>query len=141
MVVGMFYLTGHGASQDYKKAVHYFELAAKQGFAAAQSSLGLMYYNGNGVPQNYKKRVHYYELAAKQGVAQAHYGLVGVYALGQAVPQDVVKAYAHAIIAYALDSSKSKNKEILESKLTPSQKEKAQELAEKMWEELQKGVK
>lgn len=38
--------------QDYAKAVEWYEKAAAQGHAAAQSNLGVMYVNGRGVRQN-----------------------------------------------------------------------------------------
>ncbi|MFI3272847.1 MAG: hypothetical protein R3Y11_12235 [Pseudomonadota bacterium] len=52
--------------------------------------------------------------------------------------QNDAQAYAHAIIAYALNPEFNKLKDILEPKLTPAQKEKAQEIAAKIWEKLPK---
>jgi TPR repeat protein len=34
------YLAGYGVTQNYKKALHYFNLAAEQGSAEAQFHLG-----------------------------------------------------------------------------------------------------
>lgn len=137
-LLGNYYADGNGVEQDDKKAVYYWELAAKQGYSEAQYNLGVTYSLGKGVPQDYKKAVYYWELAAEQGLAGAQYNLGIIYSNGHGVPQDDVKAYAHALIGAALDSSLKELKELLESDLTPSQREQVQALATKMWEELPK---
>lgn len=111
---------------------------AEQGNPYAQLLLALRYDNGQGVPQDYKKAIYYATLAANQGYAEAQFNLGVMYANGQGVPQNYTQAYAHAIIAYALDPTQHKLKDILESELTPAQKEKGQEIAAKIWEKLPK---
>ena len=46
------YENGTGVSQDYVKAVEWYQKAANQGNAIAQYNLGLMYDNSKGVRQN-----------------------------------------------------------------------------------------
>ena len=47
------YYNGLGVEKDYQKAKEWYEKAAAQGNARAQTNLGDMYYNGEGVSQNY----------------------------------------------------------------------------------------
>ena len=56
---------------DYTNAVKYFQQAAEQGYAQAQSNLGVCYENGQGVPQSYTEAVEWIKKAAKQGYALA----------------------------------------------------------------------
>lgn len=41
--------------QSYERAAEYYEAAARQGLADAQSNLGALYYNGDGVEQSNEK--------------------------------------------------------------------------------------
>ena len=66
-LVGAMYNGGQGVPQDYKTAVKWYRLSAKQGFASAQYNLGNKYREGQGVPQDYKTAVKWYKLSAKQG--------------------------------------------------------------------------
>ena len=50
--LGITYLLGIGADQDYVKALEWYEKAANQGYAQAQFNLGVIYYHGEGVRQN-----------------------------------------------------------------------------------------
>ena len=50
--------------KDYKEAIKWFRLSAKQGLAKAQLKLGVMYHNGQGVPQDYKEAVKWWKLSA-----------------------------------------------------------------------------
>ena len=52
------YEFGHGVPQDYVKAALWYQKAADQGNADAQSFLGQMYEDGKGVPQDYVKAQH-----------------------------------------------------------------------------------
>lgn len=67
------------AEQNYQKgveaykarknaeAVSFFQKAANQGHAKAQTLLGACYYDGEGVAQNKQKAVEWYQRAAEQG--------------------------------------------------------------------------
>jgi TPR repeat protein len=79
---------GEGVPQDSKKADHWYQKAADQGFASAQFNLGWCYANGQGVPQDYSQAVRWYQKAAGQGHAQAQFNLGGCYENGQGVPRN-----------------------------------------------------
>ena len=136
--LGEMYHYGKGVPQDYKTAVKWYTLAAEQGDADARDSLGWMYQRGQGVPQDYKTAVKWYTLAAKQGNAGAQHNLGLMYHNGQGVLQDYV--YAHMwfnIAASSGDTSDwstpasfaSRNRDKVAKKMTPTQIEKAQDLA------------
>ena len=58
-------------NEYYKKAIEWYEKAAIQGYASAQSNLGAMYQNGQGVKQDYLKAKEWFEKAAAQGHVEA----------------------------------------------------------------------
>ena len=57
--------------QDAGEAVHWWRLAADQGYAIAQYNLGVMYADGRGVPQDYVAAHMWANLAAAQGEENA----------------------------------------------------------------------
>ena len=118
-------------SGDFATALREFTPLAEQGNAGAQSSLGFMYEKGQGVPQDYKTAVKWYTLAAKQGYAGAQFGLGHMYKEGRGVPRDYVRAHMWFNIAASSGESEdaSKNRDIVAGVMTPSQIEKAQDLA------------
>jgi TPR repeat protein len=132
LYLGLMYDNGQGVTQDYKEAMKWYTLAAEQGIASAQYNLGLMYDNGQGVIQDYKEAMKWYTLAAEQGHASAQTNLGFMYGNGQGVTQD----YSQAHKWYNLGGSNgselgAKNRDIIAKKMTPSQIEKAQDLARK----------
>jgi uncharacterized Zn-finger protein len=87
--LGQLYESGRrGVPQDYAAARRWYEFAAAQDHAWAQSQLGHLYADGRGVPQDFKKARQWWEQAATQGVSQAQYNLGQLYANGRGVPQD-----------------------------------------------------
>ena len=89
-----------------------------------------MYEEGKGVPENDKTAVKWYALAAEQGNADAQVNLGFMYATGQGVVQDNV--YAHmwwSIAALSGDKDAIENRDEVAGEMTPSQLEKAQDLA------------
>ena len=70
------YADGRGVPEDAREAVHWYRLAAEQGFAAAQFNLGVMYTRGRGVPEDAREAVRWYRLAAEQGHAGAQAALL-----------------------------------------------------------------
>ena len=89
-----------------------------------------MYDNGQGVPQDDKEALRLYRLSAEQGDAKAQLNLGFMYYHGQGVPQDYVLAH----MWWSISGSKGNkdavtNRNVVEKKMTPSQLEKAQELA------------
>jgi len=117
-------------SGDYATALREWTPLAEQGNAVVQGNLGWMYEKGHGVPQDYKTAVKWYKLAAEQGDTGAQVNLGKIYAKGQGVIQDNV--YAHMwfnIAASSGNKTASKNRDITAKRMTPSQLEKAQDLA------------
>ena len=128
--LGVRYYNGQGVQRNYKEAVRWYRLSAEQGHAKAQSNLGVMYDNGQGVPQDYQEAVKWYRLSAEQGYAGAQFNLGLMYGNGQGVPQDYVLAYMWWNIAGSNGYKDAvTNRNFLENKMSPSQIEKAQELA------------
>ena len=132
-MMGVFFYNGtEGAQKNKKEAVAWYNKAAKQGHVNAQFNLGLCYDIGDGVIENDKKAVYWYNKAAKQGHAKAQNNLAGMYALGEGVKKDNIKAYAFYL--NAKHNGYKVPKKIIDSlNLTHSQKEKGQELAEKLF--------
>ena len=129
--LGQMYRKGDGVPQDYKTAGKWFALAAKQGDASAQFNLGWMYDNGLGVPQDNKTALKWYRLAADQGNADAQYRLGMMYVTGKSVQKDYIRAHMWWSLAASSEESKtaSKNRDLIAKEMTPSQLEKAQDLA------------
>ena len=80
--------------------------------------------------QDYKEAVRLYRLSAEQGFAGAQYNLGVMYGKGLGVPQD----YALAHMWFNLSGSNGnkgavENRDIMQKMVTPSQIEKAQDMA------------
>ena len=89
-----------------------------------------MYYKGQGVTQDYKEAVKWYRLAADQGYAAAQVNLGYMYANGQGVTQDYVRAHMWFNIgASSGDKNAEANRDIIAKQMSPTQIEKAQEMA------------
>jgi TPR repeat protein len=128
--LGFMYNNGQGVPLDYKEALKWYRLAADQGDALAQNNLGVMYYEGKGVPQSFEEAAKWYRLAAEQGNAQAQGNLGLMYVMGQGMPEDFIEAYAWFAVSAANGNENSRdNMEVVIKNMTPSQIEKAQELA------------
>ena len=89
-----------------------------------------MYRQGTGVPKDYKEAVKWYRLSVKQGNADAQYNLGVMYFKGTGVLQD----YALAHMWFNLSGSNGNknavfNRDIIEKRMSPSQIEKAQDMA------------
>ena len=117
-------------SGDFETALREMKPLAEMGHAGAQFNLGLMYANGYGVPLDNKTAVKWYTLAAEQGHAKAQSTLGVMYYNGEGVSQDNV--YAHMWWNIAASSGVKDaigNRDIIAKRMTPSQLEKAQDLA------------
>ena len=131
-VYGDDYMHGVNAANkgDYETAYKLWLSSAEQGNAEAQHNLALMYKKGRGVPQDYEEAVKWYRLSAEQGNARSQNNLGVLYDKGQGVLQDYVLAH----MWWNLSGSNGhkggvKNRNIVEKRMTPSQIEKAQEMA------------
>ena len=69
--LGLLYLTGNGALQDFDEAAKWLQLAAEQGYALAQYELGLIYRTGYGRATDPVQSYMWLNLAAAAGVKQA----------------------------------------------------------------------
>ena len=117
-------------SGDYATALSEFVPLAEQGYASAQFNLGVMYYNGYGVLQDYKTAVKWYTLAAEQGYAYAQTNLGLMYYAGLGVLMDDVYAHMWGNIGMSNGSENGgKLRDKVAEEMTPSQLEKAQNLA------------
>jgi TPR repeat protein len=97
-----------------------------------------MYDNGQGVVQDDKQAVKWARLAAEQGHAKTQNNLGIMYAKGQGVVQDYVMAHMYFNIASANGHKDASVKRgIVEEIMTPSQIEKAQDLAREWMQEHQ----
>ena len=117
-------------SGDFATALREWTPLAKQGNAFVQFNLGLMHDNGRGVLQDYKTAVNWYKLAAEQGDAYGQYILRAMYVLGAGVIQDNV--YAHMwgnLSASNGNENGAKLRDLAATQMTPSQLEKAQDIA------------
>ncbi|MFZ1545569.1 MAG: tetratricopeptide repeat protein [Candidatus Nitrotoga sp.] len=93
--LGWMYDTGDDSkilAKDIRKAAEWYEKAAIQGHAKAQTGLGLLYVNGNGLPQDYVKGVDWLQKAAAQGDPEAQLHLGWLYRDGKGIPKDPAKA-------------------------------------------------
>ncbi len=89
-----------------------------------------MYAQGQGVTQDYKAAVKWYKLAAEQGYANSQYNLGVIYFNGEGVIQDYTLAHMWLNIAESQGIKIAmENRDIVEKTMTPSQIEKAQDLA------------
>ncbi|MEO8767982.1 MAG: tetratricopeptide repeat protein [Nitrosospira sp.] len=69
--LGLLYLTGNGALQDFAEAAKWLKLSAEQGYALAQYELGLIYRTGYGLATDQVQSYMWLNLAAAAGVKQA----------------------------------------------------------------------
>lgn len=69
--LGLLYLTGNGALQDFAEAAKWLKLAAEQGYGLAQYELGLIYRSGYGLAIDQVQSYVWLNLAAAAGVQQA----------------------------------------------------------------------
>ena len=135
-LVGIRYETGDGVKENYSEALRLFKLAGNNGDEFAQNKLGMVYYQGKDVVENFAKSASWYEKSAKQGNPWAQAGLSGLYIIGQGVEIDFVKAYAWGLLAKAKGENVA-NWDILLTKVTTSQVNEAQALAQK-YQQLEK---
>jgi uncharacterized protein len=126
----LMYEEGQGVIQNNEEAIKWYRIAVEQGLAGAQSKLGLMYENGKGVMQDYNEAVRLYRQSANQGNVLGQKYLGVMYVLGQGVS----KNYEEAHMWFNLCGSQGykqclRENNILEKIMTPSQIEKAQDMA------------
>jgi uncharacterized protein len=138
-LIGTSYSFGLGVPQNHKEAIKWYRLSAEQGDYMGQVNLGMTYYFGWGVPKNYVEASKLWRMSAEQGSNEGQYLLGKIYRNGQGVPKDYVLAHMWWNICgstakkdFVKKKDCVKNRNIVEEKMSPSQIEKAQELA-KNW--------
>ncbi len=78
--LGYMYLYGlNGLKTDYKKALHYYKLAAEKDDPEALNNLGSLYFNGLGTTVDYKKAIEYFDRASRLGSDDAAVSLAIIY--------------------------------------------------------------
>jgi len=108
---------------------------AKQGDATSQNDLGGLYcaadiLSEEGIPQDYKKAFYWFTEAAERGDDMAQSNLGVMYANGEGVPRDYVMAHMFFNIAGANGNEIGADRMgMVAENMTPSQIEKAQDLA------------
>jgi TPR repeat protein len=83
-----------GALNRTTQAKIWYQKAADQGYAAAQTNIGRLYENGSGVDKDYAKALAWYQKAADQGDAGAQFSVGLFYESGWGVEKDYAKALA-----------------------------------------------
>jgi len=81
-----------GTPSDLKKAEHWFEKAARRGYAPAQVNLAMMYLQGWGVARNDGTALYWLTLAAQQGHPVGLFDLGQLYLKGCGVRKDYAEA-------------------------------------------------
>ena len=79
------------SSADYApdpRLLHYLDIAAEKGDAAAQTELGKIYEGGDGLARDAEKSLESIRKAADQNYAEAEFELGLTYELGEEVEQD-----------------------------------------------------
>jgi uncharacterized protein len=79
-------------AKDGVTAAQWYERAAAQSYAYAETNLGWLYENGQGVPKDEAEAARWYRKAADQGDAQAQINLGLLYETGRGVVKDEAEA-------------------------------------------------
>jgi hypothetical protein len=92
-----------GKGTDIRQARHWFEKAARRGYAPAQVNLAVIYINGWGTAQNFGAALNWLTAAAKQGAVRAYADLGVLYMNGWGVRLDYAEARNTGAAAKASD--------------------------------------
>ena len=93
------YEDGFGVQQNYKTAVYYYRLAARNGYAEAQFNLAKLLEKGKGVKRDDAEAFQWYWRAANKGLASAQDKVSEMYTTGQGVAADPERAYFWSMLA------------------------------------------
>lgn len=98
--VGLMLRKGIGTKRDPKRALYFYEEAARSGYVAAQLNTAFMYLMGDeGVPKNPEAAAYWFHLCAIAGLPVAQYNLGVLYERGEGVIPDHAKALAWYALA------------------------------------------
>ncbi|SPA02704.1 Sel1 domain-containing protein repeat-containing protein [Cupriavidus taiwanensis] len=109
MVLGQWFLAGHGVARDPVQAFAWFKHAAHAGHAGAANLAGRCYENGWGTAPDARAAAHWYTLAAERGSDWGMYNLATALVLGRGVVADRRAALRWYQRAAALGHAKSLN--------------------------------
>lgn len=84
--------TRYYQKHNYRKALWFYSMAAKQGEPRAESAIGYMYQYGSGVPQDCYQAFSCYSEAVKKGLPEAQERLGRLYECGMGTKRDMVAA-------------------------------------------------
>ena len=92
--LGLAYSTGYDGilTKSRDLAAPWFQRAANQGYAPAQTMIGYYYEQGYGVPQNYATAMSWYQKAAAQNNADGMFNIGRLHRSGKGVPQSAAEA-------------------------------------------------
>ena len=93
--LGLCYEEGLGVQEEIVTAIHWYHLAAIQGYAIAQKYLAYLFY----VENNYEEAYKWFLLAAEQGCSTAQSYLGNMYENGLYVAQDATEAFKWFLLA------------------------------------------
>ena len=91
--IGFCYHSGSYLEQDYKKAIYWFKLAAKEKWADAERNLAICYDKGLGVERDFDRSTYWYRRAANHGNAEAMCTIAEMYYEGLGVTENNKKAW------------------------------------------------
>ena len=86
--LGTLYAIGNGVTQDFTKAIEWYQKAADAGNDEAMRNLGIVYTNGDGVSQNFTKAIEWYRKGADAGDTEAMVDVGLLYGGGYGVKKD-----------------------------------------------------
>ncbi|PCK32653.1 tetratricopeptide repeat protein [Pseudoalteromonas piscicida] len=138
--LAVMYDEGRGVKKDRSKYVELMQRAANKNMPAAQFNVALMYSNGDGVPQDYRHALNWYEKAAANNYTLAMFNLALMYFQGLGVEKNIERSYVWNTLAEFNGYAEATKSRLLDEKqLSPSQIERAKELANSIYERIQAG--
>ncbi len=124
-----------GQNENYANIVQELKPLAEQGDAYTQYLIGMFYRHGLGVHQDYELALYWLSLAAEQGVEVAYNELGVMYGKGLGVSNNLISAHMWFYLAASHGNVRGqKNRELIQSQMSSSQIEEAQDLAREWME-------
>ena len=96
-MLGYMYDAGH-VERDYAKAIHYHEMAAKQGHMMSAANLSILYQQPGFV--NYQRANRYAKMAANSGMSMGEFLYANLLFFGRGCEADMNEAYMYYKRAY-----------------------------------------
>lgn len=109
MILGQWFLAGHGLDRDDARAFAWFKHAAHAGHAGAANMAGRCYENGWGTTQDDNAAAQWYTLAAQRGSDWGMYNLATALVLGRGIAASRTEALDWYRRAAGMGHAKSLN--------------------------------